>query len=495
MSKIPKIIHQLWIGPKSPPTKFMDTWKNKHEKEGFEYIRWTEEEMKKRGFESKLMHKVNEMEEINGKADILRWELLYEYGGFFVDADAYCMEPVTYLVENYKAFAGYENEKVRGPGWGGNNTSYDDVLANTHHLIATGTMAFPPKHELPKLAIEWIKNNEISVQKTGKRAWRTVGPGLLTRLYYQQEWKDITILPSFYFLPIHVSGVAYFGRNKIYANQEWGSTKQNYANMNNIGLPDHLKPPTDKVSILVSSYNTKAAHIKDCLESIFSQQGHIFFEVVWVNDGSNEINTKILKKLLNQFENHTSFVKVIYHENDGNKGIGTSLNTGIKLCSNEIIIKLDSDDIMLPDRITKQLEFMKKNPDIAICGGQILMFNDGNKNQIIRTTYHPTITWNTYKQNISFWFINHPTVCYRKSKVLEAGNYSTDLKKTWGNDDLSQDFELELRMLKKYGKIYNFPEPLVLYRLHPGQVTHQMGAKSGVDWDKCRNHIINTLVN
>ena len=87
MSKIPKIIHQLWIGPKSPPTKLMDTWKNQHEKEGFEYIRWTEQEMNKRGFQPKLMDKVNEMEEINGKADILRWELLYEYGGFFVDAD------------------------------------------------------------------------------------------------------------------------------------------------------------------------------------------------------------------------------------------------------------------------------------------------------------------------------------------------------------------------------------------------------------------------
>ena len=50
MSKIPKIIHQLWIGPKEPPTKFMDTWKNIHEKEGFEYIRWNEEEMQKEIF-------------------------------------------------------------------------------------------------------------------------------------------------------------------------------------------------------------------------------------------------------------------------------------------------------------------------------------------------------------------------------------------------------------------------------------------------------------
>jgi len=494
MSSIPKIIHQLWIGPKTPPTKFMDTWKNKHESQGFEYIRWNEQEMKKRGFVSQLQNKINEMEEINGKADILRWELLYEYGGFFVDADAYCIEPVTYLVENYKAFAGYENEKVRGPGWAPPG-QYEDVLASTHNLIATGTMAFPPKHKLPKLAIEWIKNNKISYSQTSKRAWRTVGPGLLTRLYYQQEWKDITILPSFLFLPIHVSGATYMGRNKIYANQEWGSTKNNYSIMNNLELPQHLKTPVDKVSILVSSYNTKAVYIKDCLDSIFNQTGHIFFEIVWVNDGSNKLNTTLLKKMLYEFENHTNFVKVVYHENDGNKGIGTSLNTGIKLCSNEIIIKLDSDDIMLPNRIQKQLDFMKKNNDYAICGGQILMFRDTNKTHIVNQTNHPTITWEYYKKHISPWFINHPTVCYRKSKVLEAGNYSLNLKQTWGNDDLSQDFELELRMLKKYGKIYNFPEPLLLYRLHPGQVTHQNGAKSGVNWNKCRQHIINNLIN
>ena len=151
----------------------------------------------KRGFVSQLNHKVNDMSEINGKADILRWEILYKYGGFFTDADAYCIEPVTYLVDTYKAFACYENETIRNAGWC--PSGYDDVLAKTHPLIATGTMAFPPKHELPRLAIEWIKNNDISIQRTRKRAWRTVGPGLLTRLYHSRKWNDITILPSCYF--------------------------------------------------------------------------------------------------------------------------------------------------------------------------------------------------------------------------------------------------------------------------------------------------------
>ena len=83
---------------------------------------------------------------------------------------------------------------------------------------------------------------------------------------------------------------------KIYANQEWGSTKQSYDTMNSVELPDHLKEPTEKVSILISSFNTKAAYVKDCLNSIKNQVGHIFFEIIWINDGSNDLNTKILKK-------------------------------------------------------------------------------------------------------------------------------------------------------------------------------------------------------
>lgn len=493
MSKIPKIIHQLWIGPKPPPTKFMDTWKDKHEPEGFEYIRWTEQEINKRGFQSKLMDKVNEMEEINGKADILRWELLYEYGGFFVDADAFCIEPVTYLIEKYKAFVGYENEQVRNAGWVGNNTTYDDVLARTHPLIATGTMAFPPKHELPRLAIEWIKNNVISVQSTGKRAWRTVGPGLLTRLYHGQKWNDIIVLPSYLFLPIHVSGCSYNGREKIYANQEWGSTKQSYDIMNSIELPNHLKEPVEKVSILISSLDTKAAYIKDCLNSIKNQVGHIFFEIIWINDGSNELNTKILKKMLYEFENTTRFVSVIYSENDGNKGIGYTLNKGVSMCNNEIIIKMDSDDIMVPNRIQLQVEYMKKNPGVAICGGQIAMFYDV-KEKVHNITKHPDISWEQYKNRRSHWFINHPTVCYRKSKILEAGNYDKNLK------HMAEDFDLELRMLKTHGFVKNLSNVLLWYRCHTDQVTSgaktkDKGGAGSQYWQNLRNNMINKLIN
>ena len=337
---IPKIIHQIWIGPKTPPIKFMDTWKNKHENEGFEYIRWTEKEMKKRGFTSQLQDKINDMSEINGKADILRWEILYEYGGFFTDADAYCIEPITYLIENYKAFTGYENETVRNAGWCPPG-HYDDVLATTHPLIATGTMAFPPKHELPRLAIEWIKNNDISIQRTRKRAWRTVGPGLLTRLYHGQKWKDITILPSHYFLPIHASGLEYKGPEKIYAYQEWGSTKESYANMNNVNLPNQFNKPVQSINIIVSSFNAKAREIKQCLDIISPQLKNVSLEIIWINNNSDVLHSTILKRMLYKFENTIRFVKKIYIENKETIDIYNCINKGLPLCKHNIVWKAD----------------------------------------------------------------------------------------------------------------------------------------------------------
>ena len=96
--------------------------------------------------------------------------------------------------------------------------------------------------------------------------------------------------------------------------------------------------------------------------------------------------------MLHEFENTTRFVKVVYHENDGNKGIGYTLNKGVEMCSNEIIIKMDSDDIMVPNRIQIQLDYMKKNPNVAICGGQIAMFRNV-KEQVHNFTKHPDISF------------------------------------------------------------------------------------------------------
>jgi GT2 family glycosyltransferase len=468
MTTIPKIIHQIWIGKKPAPTKLMDTWKDKNP--DYTYIRWNENEIKNRNLNLNCLNRINEIEEINGKADIIRWEILYEYGGVFLDADSICIEPIDNVLMSKKCFAGWENEEAR-PG-----------------LIATGTMGFPPKHPLVKNAIEWIKANEVSYAKTTKMAWHNVGPGLLTRMYDTKLYPGLHIFPSYTFLPYHFTGREYTGHGKIYAYQEWGSTKQSYDTMNSVQLQPQFLPPFENkcVSILISSFNTKTKYIQECLESIKAQQGHFNIELVWINDGSDEMNTTLLKNFLEFFQNTTRFTRVVYIENDGNRGIGYSSNKGIELCKNNLIFRMDSDDIMVPNRLKLQIEYMLNNPAVMVCGGQINCFNSNN--EIVSTTSHKSVSLEEFKKNQSHWFLNHPTVCYRKSAVIEVGNYNSNLIR------MTEDFELGLRLLKKYGYIHNMSEVLLKYRLHEDQVTYQGGKEGRQYWHNLRNTMIENII-
>lgn len=467
---IPKIIHQIWIGPNPQPTNMMITWKDKHP--DFEYILWNEDEFKKRNMVFRCQKRINEIEEWCGKADIMRVEILYNYGGVYIDADSICIEPIHILLEKYKAFATYENEQTRAG------------------LVANGNMGFPKEHQLCRDMITHIYNNKVSYKDTNNRAWKNTGPLLLTKFLNKNKYDNFSILPSYYFLPVHPSGTNYFGHGKVYAYQEWGSTKQNYHLMDLIKLPSHFKEPSDKVSILISSLNTKAAYIKDCLNSIINQNGHIFFEIIWINDGSDEIHTKILKQMLDDFENTTRFIKIVYSENDVNKGLGYSLNRGVNLCNNEIILRMDSDDIMFPDRIIKQFNYMNSNKECVLLGSQIIMFIKEN-NKIINkgATNHKNLTLDEFKKNKKHWLMNHPTFCFRKSKIIEIGNYNNKLH------SMCEDFELILRVLNKYKKIHNINEPLLYYRLHNEQLTYNGGKEGPNYWNNVRNDIINKMMN
>jgi hypothetical protein len=435
----------------------MNTWKDKNPE--FEYILWNEERIDS---ELSLMcqREIEMIEEINGKADIIRWEILFKYGGIFIDADSICVEPIitfyNYNLQGVSAFATFENEALR------------------EGLIATGTMGFTPNHVLCKDIIDWVQTDDGHRFIGEYKAWYSVGPALLTRMLNTGKYIDFAVFPSFTFLPIHFtddeSKNAYIGHKRVYGYQLWGTAKNSYDTINStVELPLILKTPDEWVSILVSSFNTQPHYMEECLKSIANQHGHFGIELVWINDGSTPENTAMLKQLLKTFQDTSRWLNIHYSENSENMGTRVSLRRGIEMCSNEFIFKMDSDDIMLPNRLHVQLDFMKNTPECQMCGSNMVIFrckDNGKKYYITQTTHPPIVEFRDILDNQ--WFANHPTLCYRKSAVLQVGNYELNDKKP----SMMEDYGLEVKFLKTFGKIWNIQESLLHYRIHPEQLTY-----------------------
>ena len=231
---------------------------------------------------------------------------------------------------------------------------------------------------------------------------------------------------------------------------------------------EHDNEPSIWVSLLIPSYNTNKKYLTECINSIKEQVGTFGLEVVWINDFSTDEYTNILVELLDNLIRPLKNCKLIYEKLEKNSGISFCLKRGVNLCSNEIIFRMDSDDIMKYDRISKQLNFILSTPSCVMCGTNIQTFKYVNGVKIVDSVskHKSSLTWIDYKKNPKDWILNHPTLCFKKSAILNVGNYREDFKYPF------EDLELELRVLKDYGVLYNLNESLVFYRIHDSQVSN-----------------------
>lgn len=211
---IPKIIHQLWIGPTPAPRPWMDTWRELNPE--WTYMFWNEAKLRE-AFPNGLRNQrqFNAMDEWCGKCDIARVEILNKFGGFFVDADSLCLSPLDDFLLKNDSFTCYENEFVCG------------------QLVACGYLATIPQNMLMEMMIEQIGRLDIgrikAVERTSawdasQQAWQLTGNALLTKTIFQNRYTPITIYPSHYFIPEHYSGLKHRGIGKTYCRHLWGST-------------------------------------------------------------------------------------------------------------------------------------------------------------------------------------------------------------------------------------------------------------------------------
>ena len=203
---IPKVIHQIWIGTNEPPVDAIESWKDKNP--SWIHIFWNEEMIKDKFPDGLKNQKQYEIEKTwHGKADILRYEILYEFGGFYIDADSTCLRALEDEFLDNDSFACYENETVR------------------EGLIANGYLGATKKNSLIEILIDEIPSRDIEIGYS----YQTTGPGFLTEMVKKYEYEPLTVYPSWYFIPTHHTGVKYQGDFEPYCDQLWFSTKEHKA--------------------------------------------------------------------------------------------------------------------------------------------------------------------------------------------------------------------------------------------------------------------------
>ena len=206
----------------------------------------------------------------------------------------------------------------------------------------------------------------------------------------------------------------------------------------------------ENYSVLMSVYyKEKPEYLREAMQSMFDQTIPTN-DFVLVCDGPL---TKELDSVIEEMQKEYSELRVVRLKENG--GLGNALNYGMKFCKNELIARMDSDDISYPNRCERQLEIFQKMKKVSICSGTIEEFAE-NKECVENMRVLPEKNWEILlyaKRRNPF---NHPCVMYKKSDVLDAGGYQDFF--------LLEDYYLWIRMLLNDCQGYNLQEPLLWMR-------------------------------
>ena len=223
------------------------------------------------------------------------------------------------------------------------------------------------------------------------------------------------------------------------------------------------------LSVLMSVYiKEKPGYVDKCFKSLLDQTVKAD-EWIVVEDGPL---TDDLYGLLDSYQadNPGLIKRIVLKEN---RGLGAALAAGIPECKNDLIARMDTDDIARSDRFEKQLAMFASDPQLDICGSNIDEF-EGDITNIIASRRVPSCHEDIVKYQKRRDAFNHMTVMYRKSAVLAAGNYEPC--------PMMEDTYLWARMVKNGVRCANINESLVYVR-----IGRDMFARRG-GWGYFRNY-------
>jgi len=220
-------------------------------------------------------------------------------------------------------------------------------------------------------------------------------------------------------------------------------------------------------SILISLYyKENPKHLKEALDSIFTQTVRSN-DVVLVEDG--KLGDDLERVVKDYEEKHPELHVVRFDEN---RGLGYALNDGILQCKNEIVARMDTDDIAKPNRMEKQLKVMAEHPEYGMVSSWIDEFVT-DKEHVTSIRKLPEMPSDVLEYAKKRCPVNHPTVMYRKQEVLKVGGYQTKY--------FPEDYFLWIKMLMNGCLVYNLQESLLWFRYDPRTFVRRGGWKYACD--------------
>ena len=213
------------------------------------------------------------------------------------------------------------------------------------------------------------------------------------------------------------------------------------------GRPDTEAP---RVSVVMAVYNAEPWLTK-AVESVLGQT-FADFELVVIDDGSVDATPEILGRL------RDPRLRVVRQRQSGQT---PALNHGLRLSRGALIARMDGDDVALPDRLARQVAFLDAHPDIGLLGTACREISATGA--VLRTITPPADDAGIRRRLIRENPFTHSAVMFRRTVLEASGRYDERFV-------VAQDYDLWLRM-SRLTRLANLPEPLVLRRLAPGQLS------------------------
>lgn len=203
------------------------------------------------------------------------------------------------------------------------------------------------------------------------------------------------------------------------------------------------------VTVLITAYNEQEK-IQRCLDSIYAQSFRDF-EILLINDGSSDETDLIVKRYLEQKDVEH---KITYISRE-NKGRIESLNEGIYKANGEYIAIQDADDYSLPERLEKQVKFLKSNPNVDVVGTSYIRLDSIRNEKYVRI--YPREDTHIKKEMCKYIPLCQGSMMIKTSTIRSVNGYNTKCKD-------AEDLDLWLRLGNNV-VFANIDEPLYVYDL------------------------------